>query len=515
MGVFCVLQAITRRAMAKTSIGSRSCSDAKAGELQSLATLLRGKWKHVLLLPIYKVPQQVMASQRASYSPQTAGFGFHHHQEMCSEWSEMDEIKVKSLCSVAKRIRVENVNNIVTEIWQFRKAIRRCYGNSKHNYSNENLALNMTMDACFILEFFKCLSEDSVIFFLESTPNLKFDKEKGWKPNSNSNRKMEIIRDIFKLENQIPLFVLLRILQLEFQTLPAAISKLAEMLCLQPQFKILPFFLKPRERKEMQHELEENINGGAYHLLHLLSKHIEKFLSPSTMSVNEDITNICKAVEISQEFGIKLKPSTNGHVRFEKRWLTSSILYLPQIHLDEDTEPLLRNLIAFALQCEEEMVILNFMWFMNCLISSDSECVALLRKEQIIISRMECNKELADKFDHLCKEIPQKCGPFENVWRQLEEHKSCRIVLSITQSKFFSGDSSCGNLNRESFPWEWCDLLTMHRKKPPVKNRNPIIVKMKPTKKLISYFTLYNIRTILIGLVVLGASSLHVALKHD
>ncbi|XP_059064362.1 UPF0481 protein At3g47200-like [Cryptomeria japonica] len=352
---------------------------------------------------ICRVRQDLRAIQPEKYNPKRVALGICNHA-VSPYLSEMDKEKVnvgkekvnmgkekvKALCTTIKRLKDVTVESLVAEIQRFDLEIRKWYDYSRDSLPEEILAWNFAMDGCFILEFFRLLYriEDPIV-------------------------EREIMTDILMLENQIPLFVLKKILELEFQTPEKTISNFCVLTCMRPQIAILPFSMEI-----LLTEVEENMKEDPSHLLHLLSKSIEAFLRPSNVPIGDWRDYIFAVVVIEQEFPIRFKPSRDGQVRFKKGWFGSSTLYLPQIYISEETEPLLWNLMAFSIKSESN-IIAHFIFFMNCIMSLNNKTIALLKKKQIIISK-KSEEELHAMFSGLTKRICG-CGPFDNLERQLSK----------------------------------------------------------------------------------------------
>ncbi|GLJ34543.1 hypothetical protein SUGI_0694750 [Cryptomeria japonica] len=163
---------------------------------------------------ICRVRQDLRAIQPEKYNPKRVALGICNHAvspylsemdkekvNMGKEKVNMGEEKVKALCTTIKRLKDATVESLVAEIQGFDLEIRKWYDHSRDSLPEEILAWNFAMDGCFILEFFRSLYriEDPIV-------------------------EREIMTDILMLENQIPLFVLKKILELEFQTPEKTIS---------------------------------------------------------------------------------------------------------------------------------------------------------------------------------------------------------------------------------------------------------------------------------------------------
>ncbi|GLJ35544.1 hypothetical protein SUGI_0714700 [Cryptomeria japonica] len=435
---------------------------------------------------IYRVPKSIVALKREAYVPQVVAFG-PYHRNMNPQLSAMDEHKLEAVRRILTRLNNITINTLITEVQQLEKEIRDCY-EGPVDYSGETFAWMCTMDACFILEFLR-------------TPKRRYDQKNFSLVFQNAGHRnaisWEIMKDILKLENQIPLFLLIRILQLELRSRETAMSTLATILSHFDEFRGFPFSLEQSQKlgrkEQIKLRIEAHIKMGACHLLDLCRKIIKDFLTypivpvtpaPSTFECNvsskcqtlgwtgstnqwlrsnndhhSDCIKMGKCISTyftsKQKFGrnvddgmsiasakllrsagIRFRP---GKIWFAKKSFRRSTLFLPQIKVEHSTETHLRNLMAFE-ECQscgwypEKTVILRFMLFVDYLIDSEQD-VALLRKEGIITTALGSNQEIACMFNNLCKGITvRKCDEFEKVVKRVRRH--CRSRCSVWISQF-------------------------------------------------------------------------------
>ncbi|GLJ34473.1 hypothetical protein SUGI_0693390 [Cryptomeria japonica] len=97
--------------------------------------------------------------------------------------------------------------------------------------------------------------------------------------------------------------------------------------------------------------------------------------------------------------GIRFQP---GKIRFEKGTFVKSTISLPQINVDDTTETLLRNLMAYQ-ECQrcpfnpEETVISHYVRLLDCLIDS-KEDVFVLRNSGVIRSLSGSDDQIVAMF---------------------------------------------------------------------------------------------------------------------
>ncbi|KAG6484275.1 hypothetical protein ZIOFF_061070 [Zingiber officinale] len=83
------------------------------------------------------------------------------------------------------------------------------------------------------------------------------------------------------------------------------------------------------------------------------------------------------------------------------------VLEIPPLEIDDDTNILFRNLIAFE-QCQKDASgngnISAYASFMSCIIDTAAD-VELLQEKAIIINGFGNKKKVANLFSKLCKEV--------------------------------------------------------------------------------------------------------------
>ncbi|GMN49943.1 hypothetical protein TIFTF001_019085 [Ficus carica] len=172
---------------------------------------------------IFNVPKILMASDPDSYTPQEVAIGPYHY--LRPELSGMQRYKLAAAKLTQKHLQNHKFQDLVQQLTKHEHRIRSCY----HKYldiSGETLAWMMAIDASFLLEFLQVYAakEGKVLNRLSSRMSHLVDCT-GRKSAHNA-----ILRDMVMLENQIPLFVLRKMLEFQFSSLVAADDMLFSML---------------------------------------------------------------------------------------------------------------------------------------------------------------------------------------------------------------------------------------------------------------------------------------------
>ncbi|XP_020535269.1 putative UPF0481 protein At3g02645 [Jatropha curcas] len=172
---------------------------------------------------IFNVPKILMTTDPDSYTPQQVAIGPYHHWR--PEVYEMERYKLAAAKRTQKQLRNLKFENLVDHLNKLEPKIRTCY-HKFLDFSNEMLVWMMAIDASFLLEFLQiyAVREGMVIPSVSSRMSHLVDYA-GRKSAHNA-----ILRDMVMLENQIPLFVLRKILEIQFSSIEFADEMLLSML---------------------------------------------------------------------------------------------------------------------------------------------------------------------------------------------------------------------------------------------------------------------------------------------
>ncbi|CAN4098423.1 unnamed protein product [Withania somnifera] len=155
---------------------------------------------------IFNVPKSLMSSDPDSYVPQL-------------------RYKLAAAKRTQKHLGNLKLQNLVEQLIKFEHRIR-CSYHKYLNFNGETLAWMMAVDASFLLEFLQIYSirEGKVLTSVSLRMSHLVDVA-GRKSTHNA-----ILRDIIMLENQIPLFLLRKMLEFQFLSLEFADNMLLSML---------------------------------------------------------------------------------------------------------------------------------------------------------------------------------------------------------------------------------------------------------------------------------------------
>ncbi|XP_057852586.1 UPF0481 protein At3g47200-like [Cryptomeria japonica] len=257
-----------------------------------------------------------------------------------------------------------------------------------------------------------------------------------------------IITDILMLENQIPFFILLKILGLQGQKDEA--SAFTELCDLLAGARIARLFYPFKETAPSLNDIPRAQKSK--HLLDLIRMYvIHSFeLHKDTDQPYPDHAKreiiIPSACELRRA-GIKF---TKMEEKFMEISIKKNRFHLPRIRIASSVETLLRNLMALEIcEAKDRCVISRYVLLMCELIHSERD-VSVLRKARIIKSYMGSDREVADLFNRLSKGITRSYkDPFAKVREDAHKHYHSKIKVMVAE--FI--DDHC------SRPWRTVSLI--------------------------------------------------------
>jgi hypothetical protein len=434
-----------------------------------------------LPVSIFSVPKTLISLKPDAYIPQLVALGPYHHRRL--ELFEMEHYKLTSAKKVQKKcLQHIKFKDLVNHIAQSDSIVRSCYHRFLE-FDQEILAWIFAIDASFLLEYLQTYSpktEEGSLMRISSKMAHLID---------NTRRKTAhhaIVRDVIKLENQIPLFLLREVHSFyQREDHDEALATMLTGFCkdLSPfkytnyqhvreecfgrahllellYYMVAPKLVadhfeqeKPNEDKEIgwfRKALKSFLTALFYinlALLRLLGKiykskavtflatlpfkiisyvfhlrnegDINNFIS-SAGSVAEEVESASHQMEVElsplveeiaipsvtqlHKIGVNFRPTKGGlgSIYFNKN---SGIFYLPVIHLDDNSEVVLSNLVAYeACIAPEVMVFTRYTELMNGIIDTEED-VRILREAGIILNRLKSDEEVATLWNGMTKSV--------------------------------------------------------------------------------------------------------------
>ncbi|MFS7915701.1 hypothetical protein Hanom_Chr02g00168331 [Helianthus anomalus] len=316
---------------------------------------------------ISRVHHSVVRNNKYTYYPEVISIGPYHHGNKDLELYEA--LKWSLLGRLIERTGMQLVD-FMNVIESMEKEIRESYtdSNSFGNIGNTQFARMMVLDGLFLIELFRdsdFISEMSI----DCQP---------------------LIRDLLKLENQIPFYVL--------QTLHAMSTTNASTL----QSLILNFFDTQLHRKPEVLQKSENVNGQ--HLLDIFRKSFinrNRVDSPGSNSSNKILKLIRPATKLVMD-GVEFKANHHAESFLDIEFKGGHLL-IPQIKVNEFFGTFFLNCVALEQgynHCSKEVT--TYAMFMGCLLNTSSD-VSLLSQNEIIENSFGADKEIAKFFNDVRK----------------------------------------------------------------------------------------------------------------
>ncbi|XP_027333307.1 putative UPF0481 protein At3g02645 [Abrus precatorius] len=117
------------------------------------------------------------------------------------------------------------------------------------------------------------------------------------------------------------------------------------------------------------------------------------------------------SVEELSKIGVKFCP-TRGGLNTIKFDMSSAMFHLPVIHLNHNSEVVLRNLVAYeACIAPEGMVFTRYTELMNGIIDTEED-VRILRESGVLVNRLKSDKEVASMWNGMTTSVTVTKVPF-------------------------------------------------------------------------------------------------------
>jgi hypothetical protein len=358
-----------------------------------------------------------------SYHPSVVSIGPYHHGK--EKLKEMEKLKV----TYARQFALDNekpIDQIYREVDAVVSNAKNCYPeDARKNLNDEQFAVMMFLDGCFIVQFLFCL--------YQQPGNLKMS----------SHDAALVIKDLFLLENQLPFEVLTELMSFRNRDHKAQM-KILTAFC--DQVRAFPAGTELKEKiTKIFRELQKSITIGnsqgpapdqpAAHLLELLHN---QFCSRTIVSENSE-KNSCKnnsqmnwyrycPAEELRNIGIHFKPSKTGlftDVQFKRGWLITRSLYIPPLRIDSSTKSLLLNLVAYE-ACHNKSRVTSYVCFMDSLIDTPRD-VQVLRSKGILLNTLGSDELAAELFNQIASHL--KPDPYAYIQVKSSIDKEHRKVL--------------------------------------------------------------------------------------
>ncbi|VYS59940.1 unnamed protein product [Arabidopsis thaliana] len=322
-------------------------------------------------LCIYKVPHYLKKKDNKLYSPQTVSVGpYHHGNERlwsmeCHKWRAVNKVLIR---------RQHRIEMYIDAMRELEEKARACYEGPISLSSNEFTEM-LVLDGCFVLELFRGTVEGfTEIGYARNDPVFAM-----------RGLMHSIQRDMIMLENQLPLFVLDRLLELQLGTQnQTGIVAHVAVKFFDPLMPTGEALTKPDQSKLMnwlEKSLDTLGDKGELHCLDVFRRSLlQSSPTPSVMDNRHQ-----QLIHCVTELKGAVSSSGEG--------------------IPTGTKSLFSNLMAFE-QChiESSKHITAYIIFMDNLMKSNED-VSYLHYHGIIEHWLGSDSEVADLFNQLCQEV--------------------------------------------------------------------------------------------------------------
>ncbi|BFG39075.1 hypothetical protein CerSpe_253500 [Prunus speciosa] len=367
---------------------------------------------------IFKVRQCLAEINKKTYQPHIVSSGPYHcgdqHLEMIQQhkWRIVGEL-------LARTPPNGPTLDYYRQVVAAKEAdIRGCYSETL-SLSSDDLVEMMVLDGLFTIELFCRLGGLSLGHEYEYDPlfKLKFIFA-------------NIIRDLFRFENQIPFFVLQDLFDESKASREDSDKSLAEL--------ALTFFNHALERAGQVLDQDFSAAGEAKHLLHSLRWSFIPNHSPQEEPVPPiECIQSAKKLRLA---GIKFK--TREAVSFLDVRFCNGVLEIPHIVIDDLLTHLLMNFVAFE-QCYSycSKHVTTYAAFMSCLIRTPAD-VSFLCDKNVIENYLGTDEEVVHFFQNLGKGVPLDVGEgyLWKLFKEVNEHhrNMWNVRWAGFRSKYFN-----------------------------------------------------------------------------
>ncbi|BFG30943.1 hypothetical protein CerSpe_172170 [Prunus speciosa] len=287
---------------------------------------------------IFKVPEVIRRQKEQAYEPDIVSIGpFHHGNKKFQQFEDVKRWYLQCLLSSSKDVSLESLIKVIMEL---AKSARDCYiaDQLDGDLDQKHFVEMMILDGCFLLELFR----KTLFCELQNKNDPVFNM---------SCMQTYLYHDLLLLENQLPWSVLECLYNLTANSPRQGGTSLTSL--------VLNFFIQFDADKLMLNPSFEP-PYKIFHILDLIRAVIVSgFKEPSLVEEQQKkkgpnlLQRIPNATSLS-EAGVRFEKSQNKeegkgecimNIEFK-----NGVFTIPPLGIDERTEPLFRNLIAFE-QC--------------------------------------------------------------------------------------------------------------------------------------------------------------------
>ncbi|PWA53213.1 hypothetical protein CTI12_AA447210 [Artemisia annua] len=353
---------------------------------------------------IFMVPSVYRDLSPSSFTPRVVSIGPLHHQDEHLKGFKLQKATymhnlfhnvLRPLDSTPEQILKECVTKVSGSVDQ----IKACYIGMQA-YSDSELVKMMVTDACFMLAFI-------------------YERHIG----HSSLGPMELLTtdiclDMLLIENQIPFFVLQDIFECTF----------SRLLPTQPLAKFILVIMCNIFEGDLEIN-SSNISSAHDHILGFLHKFYqnpdrdssrlsERVKAHSVVELDRSGVRFSTKRDAKWPMAIELELSR--FLCFPLSW-SKPTLKMPVVHLFDETELILRNLIIYEHSAQVQTCISSYMLALDKLIDTPED-VAKLVKSQVLVNELGSDKKAANLINNMLKEVPLANFYYQDEWKKMDEY---------------------------------------------------------------------------------------------
>ncbi|KAF8035397.1 hypothetical protein BT93_C1430 [Corymbia citriodora subsp. variegata] len=353
-------------------------------------------------LSIYRFPCYLKNGEDKAWVPQIVSLGPYHHGG--KHLHHMERHKWLCLQHILER-SCQGIGLYLDLVKKVERKARACY-EGRISMSSDEFVEMIVLNGCFVIEMLQGFAEGfEKLGYPPSDP--VFSKQRG--------SILQIQQDMIMLKNQIPLFILNRLLDLQLRNSnqKECVAKLA----IQFFFPLMPTFYM---------DFNPLYDHGMVHCLEVLRNCLVRLGPKRRMTRLRSFNHkrFTRCLTELREAGIKIMKNNArlGDIEFK-----DGILKIPPLEIHKWTRSLFLNLIAFEqshFDCSK--YITSYVIFMHHLINSPED-VRYLRNHGIIYHYLESDAQVAEFFIWLCQELSldarDNCLQDWNAWVAILKNK--------------------------------------------------------------------------------------------
>ncbi|KAD3336164.1 hypothetical protein E3N88_31683 [Mikania micrantha] len=371
---------------------------------------------------IYMAPSVLRDLSPSSFNPRLVSIGPLHREDENVKAFEGQKISyLINLMSYIDSPQEEILESCMQKAYNVMNKIKGCYIWTK-TFSDAEIAEMMVLDACFIIGFII----DELASYHEKT---YIEKKLQYRT---------IVNDLVLFENQIPLFFLDQMFQCTVLKFNSNVSFIE--LIIKPVLKCHKLF-----KADLKFN---NVSFGTND--HFLSLLHQCYMPPASYITKKGRSKIIHSAIDLDRAGVNFKPSK------DPKWVmgmevkqnqypcffwscNKPTLTMPVLSVDDSTEFLFRNLIAYEQSFPTHCYVSSYAFVMDMLVNTQED-VAKLVESKVLVNIMGSNEEVANMINNIGKNVIVSNSYYEEELEKLIKYcnRSWPKHIANMKSTYFS-----------------------------------------------------------------------------